>query len=289
VTIDLTSWRRLRRRAFDPGIRAWQLAIAGVTRVGHLLIVAGPSGSGKSTFLANLASGELPDDMKANIPPGAQGWIQTNGRRLVRQARTGRYRQTTTDMPGIVMHYDIMRPYEKGWFDDYPDDPALKLLSMADQVTVIVLKPSVQRLTAQLSQKEARRDDRAMSRRAQLLRLYQQPGWLDDWYRRWEGFVTSTVSGGKPLKIICLEPGVMPPVLNSESFRLTSVSKGGFTTRGSTVLCKRRIVAATSAWLDRCRRGVRDFDYLATTALAFLRLATTRLILRRLPRRSAGI
>ena len=52
-------------------------------------------------------------------------------------------------------------------------------------------------------------------------------------------------------------------------------------------LPKRWIVERTFSWLNRCRRLAKDFENLARTALAFLRLAMIRLMLRRLTRHSA--
>jgi len=48
------------------------------------------------------------------------------------------------------------------------------------------------------------------------------------------------------------------------------------------VLPKRWIVERTFAWLGRCRRLSKDFENLNRKALAFLRLASIRLMLRRL-------
>jgi transposase len=56
---------------------------------------------------------------------------------------------------------------------------------------------------------------------------------------------------------------------------------------GFVVLPKRWIVERTFAWLGRCRRLARDYETLARTALAFLRLAMIRLMLRRIARASA--
>jgi len=53
---------------------------------------------------------------------------------------------------------------------------------------------------------------------------------------------------------------------------------------GFTVLPKRWIVERTFAWLGRCRRLAKDFENLARTAIAFLWLASIRLLLRRLTR-----
>jgi len=56
--------------------------------------------------------------------------------------------------------------------------------------------------------------------------------------------------------------------------------------KGSVVLPKRWIVERTFAWLNRCRRLARDWENLNQRALAFLRLASIRLMLRKLCQRS---
>ena len=48
----------------------------------------------------------------------------------------------------------------------------------------------------------------------------------------------------------------------------------------------RRSVERTFGWLNRCRRLAKDVENLARTALAFLRLAMIRLMLRRVPTHS---
>jgi transposase len=53
---------------------------------------------------------------------------------------------------------------------------------------------------------------------------------------------------------------------------------------GFKVLPKRWIVERTFAWLGRCRRLAKDFENLARIAMAFLWLASIRLLLRRLTR-----
>ncbi len=52
--------------------------------------------------------------------------------------------------------------------------------------------------------------------------------------------------------------------------------------QGFTVLPKRWIVERTLAWLNRCRRLAKDWESLNRKALAFLRLASIRLMLRKL-------
>ncbi len=51
---------------------------------------------------------------------------------------------------------------------------------------------------------------------------------------------------------------------------------------GFVVLPKRWIVERTIAWLNRCRRLAKDWENLNRNALAFLKLASIRLMLRKL-------
>ncbi len=52
--------------------------------------------------------------------------------------------------------------------------------------------------------------------------------------------------------------------------------------KGFAVLPRRWVVERTFAWLNRCRRLAKDFENLTRNALAFLRLASIRLMLRKL-------
>ena len=52
--------------------------------------------------------------------------------------------------------------------------------------------------------------------------------------------------------------------------------------KGFVVLPKRWLVERTIAWLNRCRRLAKDWENLNRKALAFVRLASIRLMVRRL-------
>lgn len=52
--------------------------------------------------------------------------------------------------------------------------------------------------------------------------------------------------------------------------------------KGFVVLPRRWVVERTLAWLNRCRRLAKDFECRTRNALAFLKLASIRLMLRKL-------
>jgi transposase len=52
--------------------------------------------------------------------------------------------------------------------------------------------------------------------------------------------------------------------------------------KGFEVIPKRWVVERTIAWINRCRRLAKDYENLNRTAVAFTRLASIRLMLRRL-------
>jgi len=64
------------------------------------------------------------------------------------------------------------------------------------------------------------------------------------------------------------------------------IVKRSDTAKTFTVLPKRWIAERTIAWLNRCRRLAKDWQCLNRSALAFLRLASIRLMLRKLCRKT---
>jgi transposase len=65
------------------------------------------------------------------------------------------------------------------------------------------------------------------------------------------------------------------------------IVKRSDTAKGFAVLPKRWIVERTIAWLNRCRRLAKDWECLNRKALAFLRMASIRLMLRKLCQKTA--
>jgi len=68
---------------------------------------------------------------------------------------------------------------------------------------------------------------------------------------------------------------ILPP-------RKTEIIKRSDQAKGFVKLPKRWIVERTIAWLNRCRRLAKDWENLNRNALSFLKLASIRLMLRKL-------
>jgi putative transposase len=66
------------------------------------------------------------------------------------------------------------------------------------------------------------------------------------------------------------------PLLRTEIVKRSEVA------RGFEVLPRRWVVERTFAWLGRCRRLTKDWENLNRNALVFLRLASIRIMLRKL-------
>jgi hypothetical protein len=127
-------------------------------------------------------------------------------------------------VPGLILHYALNRVSE---FSDLHSDPALALFQVAARRTVVHLKPTPRRLIDQLSHRmkvksrhsteskvvvsvsEATRQTQSSRRIAQLEKRiveYQQDGWVDELYDRWEGYICGLIEGGMPLEQIFLQP-----------------------------------------------------------------------------------
>ena len=64
------------------------------------------------------------------------------------------------------------------------------------------------------------------------------------------------------------------------------IVKRSDTAKAFVVLPKRWIVERTIGWLNRCRRLAKDWECLSRNALAFLRWASIRIMLRKLCRKT---
>jgi transposase len=102
------------------------------------------------------------------------------------------------------------------------------------------------------------------------------------------GLVLNTLFGRFPfLTKLFADGGYQGPVFNDAATRAMSgltveIVKRSDAASGFEVLPIRWVVERSLGWFGRCRRLAKDFENLNRTALAFLRLASIRVMLRRL-------
>jgi len=100
--------------------------------------------------------------------------------------------------------------------------------------------------------------------------------------------VLATVFGLYPfLTKLFADGGYQRPKFRAELAKLlpelaVEIVKRSDTAKGFEVLPRRWVVERTFAWLNRCRRLAKDFENRTRNALAFIRLASIRLMLRKL-------
>ena len=100
--------------------------------------------------------------------------------------------------------------------------------------------------------------------------------------------VLETLFGMFPfLKKLFADGGYQGPQFQKALARIlpqlkTEIIKRSDRAKGFEILPRRWVVERTFAWLNRCRRLAKDWENLTRNALAFLRLASVRLMLRKL-------
>jgi transposase len=100
--------------------------------------------------------------------------------------------------------------------------------------------------------------------------------------------VLSTLFGMYPFLLkLFADAGYQGPKFQAAATKLIpqlsiEIVKRSNQAKGFVVLPRRWVVERTLAWLGRCRRLAKDFENLTRMALAFVRLASIRLMLRRL-------
>ena len=104
------------------------------------------------------------------------------------------------------------------------------------------------------------------------------------------GLVLKTLFGRFPfLTKLFADGGYQGPVFARTAAHVmpglsVEIVKRSDTAKGFEVLPKRWVVERSFGWFGRCRRLAKDFENLNRTAMAFLRLASIRLMLRKLCR-----
>src|SRR4029079_18700866 len=107
------------RRPLD---RTRRIDSAAASALEHIFVIAGPSGSGKSTFMREFVEDRLPANIAGELPVEGKRWSRGGGNELSRKGLE-QVLHAKGNGPGLVLHYDIMRAYTRG-YDDYANDPA---------------------------------------------------------------------------------------------------------------------------------------------------------------------
>jgi transposase len=89
------------------------------------------------------------------------------------------------------------------------------------------------------------------------------------------------------LKKLFADGGYQGPIFERATAELITgldveIVKRSDAANGFVVLPRRWVVERTFAWLNRCRRLAKDFENRTRTALSFLKLASIRLMIRKL-------
>jgi hypothetical protein len=87
----------------------------------------------------------------------------------------------------LILHYDILWPHYRG-LDSHAADPVMSRLGQVETVAFFTLKTTLERLSAQLAGRIAT-GPKVSQRLRWLQELYQDEGFIVDWYERWFRFV----------------------------------------------------------------------------------------------------
>jgi hypothetical protein len=218
-----------------PGERTRSAAAVRAVELEHIFVIAGPSGSGKSTFMREFVEDRLPSNISDDLPGGAKTWSRTSGNELSRKGllQVLRAKKKTA---GLVLHYDIMRAYTRG-YEDPANDPAMQAVTNANaKLTVMTILPSREALFEQFlararsGEYEEWWDKRESFRRVKrklrggLLKLFRRPPKflkeghltllsvyasdqrLNTWIARWENFLESVRRDRGDVRLIYITP-----------------------------------------------------------------------------------
>ena len=198
--------------------------------VEHLLVVTGPTSSGKSTLLALIENGSVEGDILSVLPENVFGWKQ-----FCHREYDGTLASTKDNpLKGLILHYDFMRPFKK-FLKGYEDDVISTLIDRASKVTILIIKTDAGVLLEQLKKGELDGKALETAPANQALRKlftrtlhimpsgirssikkklfpnrkmavtdfnkvlyfkYQEQGWVDDWYHKFDRFLDDKVLAG---------------------------------------------------------------------------------------------
>ena len=152
------------------------ILVANKRRIKHLVVIAGPTASGKSTLLLRLTSDPA---LRARLG------LKSND---IHVQHTGREELPTGEVPAVLFHYDILRPYLRS-IRAYHRDPASDYLKASEKITLVTLMTPKSELQRRLK-KSAGVDDpstktKLNKRHQTLYERYGEDRFLETWYDAW--------------------------------------------------------------------------------------------------------
>jgi hypothetical protein len=205
----------------------------------HLLLISGPSGGGKSTFIRQLAANSLAPDILSLLPDACGSWPVIEANNVLKgNLSPETLRNNLQQADAWLVHYDIVFIHCHG-LALYQDDPAMTLLTNADSLTVVFIRPDCEVLRQQFLDRQIRHQQtkstaslwwgrwvRRPLRRALApltgkpiltsAELYADNKWLAACYLQWETFCQHLMESHPQTRLLTVEPASGP----SEHFRL---------------------------------------------------------------------
>ncbi len=209
----------------------------------HILLISGPSGGGKSTFIRQLSERTLAPEILALFPDQAGSWPVVEANDVLKGNLSGdAFRGITHQPGGLLVHYDIVFIHCYG-LKRYEDDPAMSLMTGADTLHVVFVRPDFQVVRRQFFDRKSRHQK--TKSKASLLwgrfvrrplrqalapitgkptlsteELYGGHKWLAGCYRGWEAFLQRLADKHPNSKILIVEPASGPG--EAPKFRLAA-------------------------------------------------------------------
>ena len=120
----------------------------------HLVVIAGPSASGKSAFVGEFLRGPIPEPLQARLRIAGEDWNRLEWAEFTSKRCAYEFSQIAGDKKNlfVVLEYDTLRKERlKGGFES---DPTFNILDFADEITIVTLRSTPERLISQTLHRE---------------------------------------------------------------------------------------------------------------------------------------
>lgn len=162
-------------------------------KIGRTILVAGPSCVGKTTLMKKLRRGLLPDLQNRLKMGDLACWHFRDAMHMSDYPET--------EIPNLVLHYDILRLMDQG-FPDYASDPVLGRLASCGELLILTLRERPEVLCRRCLQRRRRTWSlltrgcfrlfyQRYRRLGRKCRMYSAPSEVMALYENWFGFCST--------------------------------------------------------------------------------------------------